>query len=279
MFTLIISLAQSSVHSFFNKPKALSSCRDGSVFRRYALNKHTVRVVPLGGDFSDHFKGCHSVWLLGALSEVLTVKMHWELSSRWSDSLDYRQNFLSFCFSFHSPFLVAFACLLYTVHVSDMFRAQIRAGEEMTTTTVIHRVWMSCVCISFKHMLMTFYKHVWRHSILSLSLSPSLSLAFPFSFLFCVLFFFFFSSPLLLLATQQLGRSADVETEMWVYQTPTWTQKAAVFQSLFKLWFLVCVCRSVYVSWLAHLGMLERERIYHSFFSWKLFFLVFVIVL
>ena len=61
MFTLIISLAQSSVHSFFNKPKALSSCRDGSVFRRYALNKHTVRVVPLGGDSSDHFKGCHSV--------------------------------------------------------------------------------------------------------------------------------------------------------------------------------------------------------------------------
>ena len=63
MFTLIISLAQSSVHSFFNKQKAFSSCRDRSVFRRYALNlnKHTVRVVPLGGDFSDQFKGCHSV--------------------------------------------------------------------------------------------------------------------------------------------------------------------------------------------------------------------------
>lgn len=121
--------------------------------------------------------------------------MHWELSSRWSDSLDYRKNFLSFCFSFHSPFLVAFACLLYTVHVSDMFRAQIRAGEEMTTTTVIHRVWVSSVCISFKHMLMTFYKHVWRHSILLLSLS--LSLAFPFFFFFvCAIFLlFFFPSP------------------------------------------------------------------------------------
>lgn len=148
------------------------------------------------------------------------------------------------------------------------FRAQIQAGEEMTTTTVIHCVWVLCVCISFKHMLMTFCKHVWRHSILSASLSLARAL---FCF-FWLCFSSFFASPLLLLATQQLRRSADVETEMWVYQTPTWTQKAAVFQSLFKLWFLVCVCRSVYVSWLAHLGMLERERELSQLFQLKAFF-------
>lgn len=91
-FTLIISLAQRCVPGVFSKhKKAFSSCREGRVLRRWALNwnRYTIRKVSQGGSLWSRslFKAVipFDCWTNSLWCELLGART---LARRWCGGTD-----------------------------------------------------------------------------------------------------------------------------------------------------------------------------------------------